>query len=487
MTVNKLLLLGMGSIMRSFLELLKYEHHHLLKLPAICICPEDIPDYILEFVKPDLQHIKATITESNVEQLIQPLLDSTVLVIDLTVNVETIDIIVLCKRTGSMYINTSLEKYNKDESNIDPEKTTLYYQEISLRNAIRNILTPNPTPNPNPNPTILHSMGMNPGAISSLMYQAIESYCRTYRPELLETINTRNDDKGINVNKIASEVVDICHISEYDNQEIKKEFKTEWMINSWSSQGYVAEALCTSFISSDSPIPGYLKSKFNPRIYYSPEHKSMDCTSNSICLYPDGTPFEYIGRMITHFEVVSLSEYMALGDYVPRISYVYSSSPISQQCLEDIQLREYKEPHEYYVFNQDDVINKDSFDSIGACVYFRDGRKFWCGSVLTNAQTMKLLGSSTRVNATQLQVAIAILAGIEWMLENPERGVITAEEIPHKYILQRCIPYWGNFFCREIITTGTGTGTSTGTGTLATQVNYNDNYTILAELIIDKF
>jgi homospermidine synthase len=319
-------------------------------------------------------------------------------------------------------------------------------------------------------------MGMNPGAISALIYQAIESYCYTYRPELLEMIY-----KG-EINKVASEVVDTGHISEYDNQETNKEFKSGWMINSWSSNGFVAEALCTSFISSGSPIPGYLKSKFNPRIYYAPEYKSMDCTTNSICLYPDGTPFEYIGRMITHFEVVSLSEYMSLGDYVPRLSYVYSSSPISQKCLEDIKQHGYKEPSEYYVFNQHDIVNKNSFDSLGACVYFRDGHKFWCGTVLTNEQTLKLLGYETRVNATQLQVAIAILAGIEWMLENPNRGVITAEEIPHKYILRRCIPYWGNFFCREIM--------STGASILSTHVNhddnYNDNYTIPANLIIDK-
>ncbi len=460
MIVEKLLLLGMGSIMCAILELLKHENHPLLALPAVCICPEDIPDNILK-LKPDLRHIKKAITEFNVGLLIQPLLDSKVLVIDLTVNVETIDIIVLCKRAGSMYINSSLEKYNKDESTIDPEKTTLYFQEICLQEAIRNI--------PSPNPTILHSMGMNPGAISSLMYQAIETYCRTYRPDLLDAINNGE------INKVASEVVEMGHISEYDNQIVNKEFKTGWMINSWSSFGYVAEALCASFISSDIPISGYVKSKFNPRIYYSPDFKSMECTTMSVCLYPDGTPFEYIGRMITHFEVVSLSEYMALGDYVPRISYVYSSSPISQKCLEDIQNNGYIEPSEYYVFNQNDIINKDSFDSLGACVYFKDGRKFWCGSVLTNNQTMKILGSNTKINATQLQVAIAVLAGIEWMLENPHRGVITVEEIPHKYILQRCITYWGNFFNREIINTDS-----------LTTYTYKDNYTIPTNLIIDK-
>ena len=83
----------------------------------------------------------------------------------------------------------------------------------------------------------------------------------------------------------------------------------------------------------------------------------------------------------------------------------------------------------------------------------KDGRRFWCGTVLTNAQAISILGESARTNATQLQVAISILAGIEWMLENPNKGVITAEAIPHKYILSRCIPYWGNFYCREITIT----------------------------------
>ena len=110
----------------------------------------------------------------------------------------------------------------------------------------------------------------------------------------------------------------------------------------------------------------------------------------------------------------------------------------------------YTEPENHYVFNQKNVINKDSFDSLGATLFFRDGRIFWCGTVLTNEQTLNLLGQDTNINATQLQVAIAVLSGIEWMIANPNKGIITAEEIPYKYIIERCKPYWGNFFCKEI-------------------------------------
>lgn len=458
MDVKQLLLLGMGSIQKALIELLNHENHKMLSLPAICICPEDIPEHIM-LIKPDLKHIKKHITADNVVELLEPLLNPNVFVIDLTVNVETIDIIVLCKKYGVMYINTSLEKYNKDESNMDPEKTTLYYQQICLNQAIQQLNSDSPV-------TIIHSMGMNPGAISALMYQGIEAYCKTYRLDLLPLL-----EKG-DFNLVAKEVLDTGHISEYDNQIVNLEAASDKMINSWSAAGLVAEALCTSFVSSNKSMTDYEQSKYNSRIYYSPKHKSIDQTTKSICLYPDGTPFQYNGFMVTHYEVVSLSQYLSVDDYVPWLSYVYSPSPITKQCVEFMKNNNYTEPQDNFVFTQQNIINKDSFDSIGALCHFRDGRKFWCGTVLTNSRTIEILGHTTPISATQLQVAISVLAGIEWILENPAKGVITAESIPYKYILQRCIPYWGHFYCKEITTLNS--------------TNYQANYTNPQSLNIDS-
>lgn len=441
--LNNFLLLGMGSVMKALLELLNYQKHTFLQMPMTCICPEDIPEYITN-IKPNIKHIKTHITETNVIELLSPLINSTVFVIDLTVNVETIDIIKLCKQKGAMYLNTSLEKYNKDESNMNPEHTTLYYQELLLEQAIHDITNPI---------TIVHSMGMNPGAISALVYQGIEAYCTQYAPDKMDLINAGK------FNLVAKDILDTIHISEFDNQDVKQEIKqlitpqsnTGIMINSWSGAGFVAEALCTSFVSAmEPPMSDYQISQYNPRIYYSPKYRSMDSTTDSICLYPDGTPFKYTGRMITHFEVVSLSKYLSYENYTPFISYVYSSSPISNQCLEIIKSNGYKEPSEYYVFTQDDISNKSSYDSLGATLFFKDGRKFWCGTVLSNEQTIQILGDNAKMNATGLQICAPVLCAIEWMLKNPNRGIITAEEIPYKYVLEKCIPYWGNYYCKEI-------------------------------------
>jgi homospermidine synthase len=432
--IRHFLLLGMGSVMKALLELLQHEHHSFLKMSMTCICPEVIPEYIFA-IKPDLKHIQTHITEENVYKLLEPLITPETLVIDLTVNVETIDIIKICKRNGTMYLNTSLEKYNKDESNMNLEHTTLYYQELELEKATKDINNPI---------TIIHSMGMNPGAISALVYQGIDAYCTQYMPEKKPLL------KQNKFNLVAKDILDMIHISEFDNQEVKLQAKPDTMINSWSGTGFVVEALCTSFVSAMRPMKDYQKSEYNNRIYYSPKYRSMDSITDSICLYPDGKEFKYNGRMITHFEVVSLSKYLSYGDYTPKISYVYSSSPVSQQCLEMVKASGYKEPREYYVFMQADVLNKESFDSLGASLFFRDGRKFWCGTVLTNDHTMKLLGPNVHMNATQLQICAPVLTAIEWMMNNRQRGIITAEEIPYKYVLNRCIPYWGNFYCREV-------------------------------------
>ena len=47
-------------------------------------------------------------------------------------------------------------------------------------------------------------------------------------------------------------------------------------------------------------------------------------------------------------------------------------------------------------------------------------------------------------NATTLQVAISVIAAVLWIIENPNKGVLTPEDLPHEYILNIARPYLGN-------------------------------------------
>lgn len=434
MKIDTFLLLGMGSIQRSLMELMNVDKSPLRHLKMICITPESIPNYIMK-LQPQLKHIKKYITDDNMDKLLEPYLLPNVFVIDLTVNTDSIAIMKLCKKNDTLYINSSVEEYHKPIAPKNPEKLTLYYQDIQLDKEMNKIKNDS---------SQIHSMGLNPGAISSFVLCAIMEYCKKYKPTLVELL------KKDKYNIVCKDILEMIHISEYDNQEIKQRPEQNCFYSSWSADGLISEALSPSFIASPIKPKGYIKSKYNKYMYYSPKLRSMDCKTESICLDTLGNPFPITGRMITHFETVSLANKLGYGKYCPRISYVYSCCPISNIGLNEMQKNKYKEPKNKYVFTQKDITNKDSFDSMGATLIFKDGCRWWCGTVLDNNETMRIMGKGCYTNATQLQVSISVLAGIEWLMKHKHEDTITSEEIPFSYIINRCRPYWGAFYCKEI-------------------------------------
>jgi len=62
---------------------------------------------------------------------------------------------------------------------------------------------------------------------------------------------------------------------------------------------------------------------------------------------------------------------------------------------------------------------------------------------------MLSIGESRRLvphqNATTLQVAIGVVSAAMWAIENPRRGVVEPEDLPHDYVLHIAKPYLGKF------------------------------------------
>ena len=44
-----------------------------------------------------------------------------------------------------------------------------------------------------------------------------------------------------------------------------------------------------------------------------------------------------------------------------------------------------------------------------------------------------------------MQVAISVVAGCMWMIENPSRGLRVPDDLPHDYVLEISKPYLGKF------------------------------------------
>ena len=82
-------------------------------------------------------------------------------------------------------------------------------------------------------------------------------------------------------------------------------------------------------------------------------------------------------------------------------------------------------------------------DELGVLLYGHDRNAYWYGSKLSIAETRAL---APYQNATGLQVTSAVLAGMVWALENPEAGIIEADELDFVRCLDLQRPYLGNLF-----------------------------------------
>jgi homospermidine synthase len=96
---------------------------------------------------------------------------------------------------------------------------------------------------------------------------------------------------------------------------------------------------------------------------------------------------------------------------------------------------------EFRVLTEDEIYS--GYDELGVLLYGHNKNAYWYGSRLSTEDTRSLAPNQ---NATGLQVTSAVLAGIYWMLDNPRRGIVEAEEMDHEYCLAIQEPYLGSVF-----------------------------------------
>ena len=82
----------------------------------------------------------------------------------------------------------------------------------------------------------------------------------------------------------------------------------------------------------------------------------------------------------------------------------------------------------------------DGIDELGVLLYGHKKNAYWFGSQLSLEETCKL---APYQNATGLQVTSAVLAGMVWALENPDAGIVEADEMDYRRCLEVQLPYLG--------------------------------------------
>jgi homospermidine synthase len=149
------------------------------------------------------------------------------------------------------------------------------------------------------------------------------------------------------------------------------------------------------------------------------------------------------GFLVTHNESISIADYFTLrvngkAIYRPTCHYAYHPCDDAVLSLHEMAGAGWVPQKTWHILTEDDIV--DGIDELGVLLYGHAKNAYWYGSQLSIEETRKL---APYQNATGLQVTSAVLAGIIWMLENPDCGVVEADEMDFRRCLGIQRPYLG--------------------------------------------
>jgi len=147
--------------------------------------------------------------------------------------------------------------------------------------------------------------------------------------------------------------------------------------------------------------------------------------------------------MITHNESISIADYFTLREddkvvYRPTCHYAYHPCDDAVLSLHEMAGAGWQAQPEWKILDERDIV--DGVDELGVLLYGHARNAYWYGSQLSIEETRQL---APYQNATGLQVTSAVLAGIVWMLENPERGIVEAGRDGFPPLPRNPAPYLG--------------------------------------------
>ena len=237
------------------------------------------------------------------------------------------------------------------------------------------------------------------------------------------------------------------HIAERDTQRARTPKPRGKFVNTWSVEGFIAEGLQPSELgwgTHEKALPaGGARHDFgcDAAIYLKRPGAGTRVRS--------WTPTAQAQHawMITHNESISIADYFTARDesdkvvYRPTCHYAYHPCDDAVLSLHEMAGAAWKPQATWHILTEDDIV--DGVDELGVLLYGHAKNAYWYGSQLSIEETRRL---APYQNATGLQVTSAVLAGIVWMLENPDRGLVEADEMDFRRCLEIQRPYLGDVF-----------------------------------------
>lgn len=369
------------------------------------------------------------LTPENHRQVLAEELGPGDFLLNLSINVGSVDLIAWCQAQGVLYLDACIEPWAggyTDEMLTPSQRSnyTLREQALALQSAP-------------PGPTAVLTHGVNPGLVSHFVKQALldiaaaEGLADRESPQDWAALAQRLNVK-------------VIHVAERDTQWSARRKVPGEFVNTWSIEGFVGEGT----------QPAELGWGSHERHFPADGHRHGHGCDAAIFLDRPGagtrvrtwTPLAgpLLGFLVTHGESISIADHLTVKGsdgsvrYRPTVHYAYHPCDDAVLSLHELAGRHWHLQEGRRLLEADDIVA--GMDELGVLLAGPARGAYWYGSRLTIEEARDLVPHN---NATSLQTAAGVLAGVVWAMRHPRQGIVDPDEMDFREVLDVARPYLG--------------------------------------------
>ena len=426
-----IVMIGFGSIGRGTLPLI-LRHIKCSPSQITVVDPDASRSQLAE--KQGARFLKVGLTPQNFRKVLKPLLTKgpdRALIVNLSVDVGSVDMMRVARETDSLYVDTVIEPWPGFYYNakVDSGARTNYMLRESML-ALKKKL--------GEGPTAVSCCGANPGMVSWFVKQALMNIAADTNVKVVEPATREGWGKLMRKLRVKG-----IHIAERDTQRGKEPKPFGTFVNTWSVEGFISEGLQPAELGW-----GTHEKKLPP---LARKHR----TGSGAAIYIDRpgadtrvrtwTPTEgaHFGFLVTHNEAISIADYFTLREgrktvYRPTCHYAYHPCNDAILSWHEMLGNGGKRQPNWNILDENEIA--DGRDELGVLLYGHKKNAYWFGSQLSIEEARKL---APYQSATGMQVTSAVLAGMVWAIENPAAGIVETDEMDYHRCLEIQRPYLG--------------------------------------------
>ena len=424
---GRLVMLGFGSVGQAVLPLLL---RHLGLQPSRVKVVKARPDTSGIAAELGVQVIVQRLDRGNHEAVLEPLLGEGDFLLNLSVDVASLALVQLCARRGALYLDACNEPWPGRYD--DPDRPPTQRSNYALREEMlawgRDMRD---------TPTACIAQGANPGLVSLLLKQALLDMAADLRLEV--EVPTAREQWGALARELQVRAI---HVAERDTQVARGRKQRGEFVNTWSVEGFVDEGLQPAELGWGTHEKHWPHDGL--RHGYGCDAAIMLARPGFATRVRSWTPLEgpFHGFLVTHAESISIADHLTLREggsvvYRPTVHYAYHPCDDAVASVHELAGRNWQvQPRQRIV--RDDIV--EGMDELGVLVMGHPRGVYWYGSRLDIGQARALAPYN---NATSLQVVAGILGAMAWALRNPRAGVVEADDLDHRVVLDAAMPYLG--------------------------------------------